>query len=241
MELHLALPPQNNEAFLREVDEELRRDQLLTVWRRQGRWIVVAVVVALLAFAGYLYYRHSDTTNAGTEGATLNAALRDLDENKAAQGEAAIAKLADSGDAGFRAAARFTQANMLIQKDNLKGAAAKFGALAADTTLPQQLRDLALIRQTATEFDTLKPEVVIQRMGPLATKDSPWLGSAGEMLAIAYLRQGNRAEAGRVFDMVAQGPKEVPESIRQRAVQMAGVLGVKAAPQTPQTEEKKAQ
>lgn len=238
MELHLALPPQNNEAFLREVDEELRRDQLLTLWRRRGRWIVAGVVVALLAFAAFLYWRHSNTSNAGTEGEALNAALRDFGENRAAQGEAAIAKLADSGNAGYRAAARFTQASLLLEKDNRKGAAAKFGEIAADASMPQQFRDLALIRQTAAEFDTLKPEVAIQRMAPLATKESPWLGSAGEMLAIAYLRQGKRADAARVFSMVAQGDKAVPDSIRQRAVQMAGVLGVDAA---PQTEEKKAQ
>lgn len=238
MELPLALPPQNNEAFLREVDEELRRDQLLTLWRRRGRWILAGVVVALLAFAAFLYWRHSDTNTAGTDGETLNAALRDFDENRTAQGEAAIAKLASSGDVGYRAAALFTQANVLLQKDNKKGAATKFGEIAADATLPQQYRDLALVRQTAAEFDTIKPEVVIQRMAPLAVKDSPWLGSAGEMLAIAYLRQGKRAEAGKTFGMVAQGDKAVPESIRQRAVQMAGVLGVDAA---PQTEEKKAQ
>ena len=38
----LAVPPNTNEAFLREVDEELRRDQLVDVWRRYGTLAIVA-------------------------------------------------------------------------------------------------------------------------------------------------------------------------------------------------------
>lgn len=50
----MALTPNTNEAFLREVDDELRRDQLLTFWERYGRALIGAIVVALALFGGYL-------------------------------------------------------------------------------------------------------------------------------------------------------------------------------------------
>jgi hypothetical protein len=78
----------------------------------------------------------------------------------------------------------------------------------------------------------------VERLRGLAVKDSPWFGSAGEMVAVAYLRQNKRAEAGKLFGEIA-GTETVPETIRQRAVQMAGLLGVDAAPQDQ--EKKKAQ
>ena len=52
----MALTPQNSEAFMREVDEAVRQDQLLTFWQRFGRWIVACVVIGLIAFAAWLYW-----------------------------------------------------------------------------------------------------------------------------------------------------------------------------------------
>jgi hypothetical protein len=49
------------------------------------------------------------------------------------------------------------------------------------------------------------------------------------MVAVAYIRQNQRPQAGTLFGQIARDPG-VPETIRQRAVQMAGVLGVDATP-----------
>jgi len=139
--------------------------------------------------------------------------------------------------AGYRALALFTQADLLLQKDDLKGAAAKFAAVAGDSSIGQPLRDLALIRQTAAEFDSLKPDVVVSRLRPLAVKGNPWFGSAGELVASAYLQMNKPDLAGPLFGQIARDDT-VPDTIRQRAVQIAGTMGVDAvAP----VEEKKAQ
>jgi hypothetical protein len=84
----------------------------------------------------------------------------------------------------------------------------------------------------------LKPEQVVDRLRGLATKDNPWFGSAGELVGIAYIRMNKRAEAGKLFGEMA-ATETVPETIRQRAVQLAGLLGVDAV-QQPQ-EKKKAE
>ena len=63
----------------------------------------------------------------------------------------------------------------------------------------------------------------------LVRAGDPWLGSAGEMMAVAQLRLGQRAAAGQTFGRIARD-ENAPASLRQRAVQMAGVLGVDAVP-----------
>lgn len=223
----MALTPQNNETFLREVDEELRRDEAMRFVRRFGVWIVLALIAALIAFGGYLFWQHRQTREAERQGEQLQTAYDSLGANNTTAAAAPLAELAQSSSAGYRALAIFTQADILLQKDDLKGAAAKFASVAGDTTYPQPFRDLALIRQTSAEYDTLKPEVVVTRLRPLAVAGNPWLGSAGEMIAVAYLRQGRRDLAGQMFGRVAQD-EGVPPSIRQRAVQMAGTMGVDA-------------
>ena len=110
-----------------------------------------------------------------------------------------------------------------------KAAIAAFAAVAKDESIGKPFRDLALIRQTTMEFDTLPPDQVIARMKPLAAKGSPWAGSAGELIAVAQLKAGNPTQAGATFAALATDPG-VPASIRSRAAQMASVLGVDTNP-----------
>lgn len=234
----MALPPSGttNEAFVREVDEEYRRDQMFHIWRKYGRWIVGVVVAALLGLALYIFLDYRSDAAAGKRGEEYDAAMLELEKSpdKAAP---AIDKLAKSGTNGYAAAALLTQGNLLLEKRDTKGAAAKFAEIVNNASFEQPMRDLALIRQTAAEFDSLKPEQVIDRLKGLASPTSVWFGSAGEMTAAAMLKQGKRAEAGALLSQIAQGGDNVPESIRLRAAQLAGSLGVDASP----SQENKAQ
>ena len=227
----MARPPATaaDEAFLREVDEGLRRDQFAAAARRWGRIGIGAVVLALAAFAGILYWQHRGEQQRGAEGEQLQAALEDFSNGRTRQAGTELTPLERAGGNGTRASARLAQAELLLQKSDVKGAAARFAAIADDAALGQPFRDYATLRRTAIEYDTLPPQQIVERLRPLTTPASPWFGSAGEMTAIAYLRQNRRDLAGKLFGQVAR-TDGVPDSIRQRAVQMAGLLGVDAAP-----------
>jgi hypothetical protein len=233
----LALTPQNNEAFLREVDEELRRDQLRDFWTKRGVALVAVLLLAMAAFGGWLYWQHRQTSAAAEQGERFTAALDDLGGGARDKARPVLAEIAKDGTPGYRAMAKIAQADLAIERGELPAAAALFGEVAADATLPQPIRDLALVRQTAAQYDTLQPQAVIQRLKPLAVKGNPWLGSAGEMVALSHLKLNQKREAGALFQAIAQD-EGVPDTLRSRAVQMAGVLGVDAI---DQSEDKQAQ
>lgn len=225
----MAQPPTTSDAFLREVDEELRRDQIAAAARRWGVIGIVAVLAALLLFAGWLYWGHRAEEKAGVEGEQLQTAYDQLAAGQGADADTALTQLAGSDRAGYRALAALAQADALQQKNDAKGAAAKFAEVAADTSIGQPFRDLATIRQTMIEYDTLTPQTTVERLRPLAAPGNAWFGTAGELTALAHLRQGRRDLAGRMFGQIARA-EDVPQSIRQRAVQMASLMGVDAAP-----------
>jgi hypothetical protein len=225
----LAQPPAPSDAFLREVDDELRRDQLAAAWRRWGRIGIVAVVVGLLLFAGWLYWNNRVTERAGVEAEQLKTAYEGLAGGDRVEAEATLSRLAESDRDGHRALAQLAQADQLLAAQDAKGAAAKFAVVAADTSLGQPFRDLALLRQTLIEYDTLAPQTVVERLRPLATPGNAWFPTAAELTAVAYARQGRRDLAGRLFGQIAR-QENAPETTRQRAVQMASAMGVDAAP-----------
>ena len=215
--------------FLREVDDELRRDRLIGFWRRWGAWAIGGVVAALALLAAAMGWQSHRQGVAGREGEDLTQAYDALGGRQFDKAGGMLATLSGSSRDGYRALAMFSQADVLLQRANGKAAAATFAAIANDASLARPFRDLALIRQTAAEFDELKPQVVVERLRPLAVANGPWLGSAGEMLAAAYIREGRRDLAATLFSQIGQGD-DVPASLRQRAVQMAGVIGTEAAP-----------
>lgn len=231
----MALPPSTdttNDAFVREVDEEYRRDQLVTLWQKYGKIALGVVGGGLLIIAAYLFWQYRAESAAGQQGEQFDAAMKadNLDE---------LRKIAGDGGPGYGALSKFAQADLLMTRNDTKSAVALYAEIAGDSKLAQPFRDRALVQQTAAEYDSLKPQTVVDRLGALANANSAWFGTAGEMVAIAYLNLGKRKEAGALFNQIAQAPDgTVPDSIRQRAVQQAGVLGVYANDQS--TEDKKA-
>jgi hypothetical protein len=223
----LAQAPETNEAFLREVDDELRRSELTAFWKRWGRWLISGIVGALALFAGYLYWQNQQREASGLEAEKLSTALIDASENRLPEANKKMDEVSKSSREGYRASGQLAKAALALDAGDLNGAAVIYGKVAKDASLDQPWRDLAMVRQTATEFDTIKPDVVIARLKPLAVKGNAWFGSAGEMVAIAYIKQGKPVLAGKIFGEMAKD-EQVPETIRSRAVQMAAVLGVDA-------------
>jgi len=225
----LARTPQTNEAFLREVDEELRRDDLTRLWKRWGIVLVGLIVAGLIAFGGWLWWRDYQARQAGVEGEKLTAAIEQLSRNEVPAAEPVLKELSESDRPGYRAAARIAAGSIAAQKGDTQAAVAAFTAVQGDEDAASAFHELAMIRQTTIEFDTLAPDQVIQRMQPLAQKGKPWFGSAGELVAIAHLKAGRTAQAGAIFAALAADPA-VPASIRSRAAQMASVTGVEINP-----------
>ena len=223
----MAITPADNEVFYREVDEELRRDQLAEIGRRYGLAIIAGVILLVAAIGAGFYWKHSQDVAAGERGEALTKAFDDIQTGQIKKAQPVLDTLIAEGSDGYRAAALLTKAAVAVQQGKDAEAVAGYKAVAEDTDFAQPYRDLALVRQTAVEFDTLTPDAVVARLKPLAAAGNPWFGSAGEMVAIAHMKQGKPQLAAPIFAALAKD-QTVPQSIRARAIQMAGALGVDA-------------
>jgi hypothetical protein len=220
----LALTPQNNDAFFREVDDEVRREKMAQAVRRYGVAVAVVVVLGLVALGGWLLWRNHRDTVAGEHGEQLTAAMAALSAGNAGVAAKQIDAVIATGANGYAPLAKILRADMAIQTRKDPEAVTGFMAVANDSGNPQALRDLALVRATALAFDTLPAGTVIARMQPLAEAGKPWFGSAGELAALAMLKAGRKDDAGKLLARIARDPA-VPETLRARTAQLASDLG----------------
>ena len=228
----MALPTDSSEVFLREVDENLRRDRMQGFARRFGGWIVTAIIAFLAAVGGWIYWQNLQTKKTAEQSEELAKIYTDIGTAREPTVPKRLDTLAAEGNDVVKATAMFLRAALALQGNDRATATTTLHKIVDDDGLPQVYRDAATVRVTALEFDQLKPEQVIARLEPMTKPGEPWYGTAGEMTAMALLKQGKKAEAGRLFAAVA-ADKQVPETIRSRAVQIAGTLGVDASASLP--------
>ncbi|QFT77289.1 tetratricopeptide repeat protein [Erythrobacter sp. THAF29] len=221
-----AMAPED-EILMREIDEAVRQDDTAEFFKKYGVALGGGLALLLAAFGGYLIW---DSYNEGKLEEQSEVLVRALDQSQAGDFAAAsetAETLLESGEAGPRTSARFLQAAAALEQENTAKAVEMYAMIAADEDAPPALRDLARIREVATNFDDRDPADVIAKLEGLAVPGNAFFGSAGELVAIAHLEAGDRAQAGALFAAIAKD-EEVPETLRSRARQMAGLLGVDA-------------
>ena len=228
----MALPPDNTESFAREVDENLRRDQMQEAAKRYGWMIGGAVVLFLLAVGGYLFWQDRQARSAEAATEQVMEVIKDIGGGQTGTVAARLDTLRQSDAEGVAATASLTRAAFALQQGDRKLASTIYAELAANTDLAQPYRDIALLRGTMLDYDTIGPDAVIARLQPLAVPGQPFYGSAAEMVGMALIAKGQRGPAAQLFAKVA-ADKTVPNSLRSRAVQVAGSLGVDASASLP--------
>jgi hypothetical protein len=224
----LAQPPDITDTFVKEVDENLRRDQIRGFFKENGAWLVLGVILFLAISGGIIWYQQHREQAAEAQVEQLAQVYKDIGVGNTAKVPQQLDDLSESGSKAVRASAMFTRAAFAIQQNDQKLAIATYKKMRDDSSLPDAYRDAALIRETALEFDQLQPQQVIAQLEPLAKPGNPWFGSAGEMTALAMIKQGKNQQAGQLFATLAKD-RDVPEAIRNRAIQISGSLGADAS------------
>lgn len=216
-----------DEVFMREVDDAVREDQLAQFAKKFGVPLLVLIVAGLAVLGGWLWWQDSHETARAQHSEELVRAIDRVNEGSLDTAAKALDPVIKDGDDGTKAAAQMLRAGVAMEQGRTAEATRMFAAISADDSAPQPFRDLATIRETAINFDSLKPDEVVSRLKTLATPGNPWFGSAGELVGLAYLKQGKPDLAGPLFAEIAKD-EDQPDSLRARARQLSGLLGVDA-------------
>lgn len=216
-----------DEVLLREIDDAVRQDDLAQFGKRFGVPIGAVLILGLAGFGGYLFWQNQQEAAMEADSEQLVAVLDQLEAGNLPQADEAAATLAQSSETGAATLATLTRAAVAVEQGRGAEAAAIYAGVAGDESAPEALRNLSRIREVALTFDEREPDDVIAVLGPMAVPGNPWFGSAGELVAMAHLAKGDTAQAGTLFAEISKS-EDVPESLRARARQLSGLLGVDA-------------
>jgi hypothetical protein len=205
--------------IFREIDEELRRDNLLALWARYGRYIIAVVVLVLVVAGGIAAWRSHQVSLRQAESARFASGLALARAGKTADAAMVFATIAKDGG-GYGVLASFEDAALLRKSGGPKKAAAAYDRIAAESSVSPVLRGLATVLSVMQDDD---PKGTIMRLEPLTAADNPWRPTALELSAAAELKLGDNKAALSTYKTLADD-LAAPRDLRARAAEMVAAL-----------------
>lgn len=209
--------------FIREVDEELRRDQLKQLWDRFGTLFIavcVGVVAIVAGYNGWVWWQEKQAAEAGDR---YLAALQSIDREDTAKARNALEEIAGSGPDGYAILARLRAAALAAQSGDTSTAMTSFDAIADDSGADRTIRDLARLRAALIALDTGDLDGAESRVEVLAKAGNPWRHAAREIYGTAAYARGDLKAARERFATI-QSDEEAPPDARGRAGLMLSLI-----------------
>jgi hypothetical protein len=213
----------SDDSFIREVNQELRQDNAKALWDRYGPIAIGVAIAVVLVTAVWVAWDHWTQTRANASGDAYSQALTLARQGRTDEAKAALAQLEADGYGAYPVLARMRGATLLVEAGDHQGAVAAFDAVAADTSVPVSLRDIAKLRAALLLVDHGAYADVSSRAEALTVDTNPLRHSAREALALAAWKDGRHADASTLFAQITDD-EGAPRNVRERAEIMSELI-----------------
>lgn len=198
---------EDDHSLLREVEQELRREQMQKIWDRYNGIIIGAAALIVLAVGGYTYIKSSRIADAQARGAEYAEALRLSDAKNAEGAIASFEKIATSGSAGYSALAKLHLAGAQVKADKTAEALKTYEALATDSSADPLLRDFAKLQAASLRLPDADFTEIQNRLTTLAADGSAYRTSADELLGLSAFKAKDYVAARKYLEPLLIDPK----------------------------------
>src|SRR5947207_5243672 len=184
--------------IFREIDEELRRENLLKLWSRYGKYVILAVALIVVMVGAIVAWREHQASERRAQSGRYSAALALVREGKNTDAAKLFASLAQEGG-GYGLLASFEEAELLAKSGDRKAAIAAYDDLSSSSGIDREFRDLAVLLSVMHGLADGDPKVAIERLQPRTEVGNPWRATALELTAAAKLKSGDRTGALEIY------------------------------------------
>ena len=222
----------SDDSFIREVDEELRSEQVQQVWQRYGKLIVGGAIAIVLAVGAYRYYHYYTAQQAATAGDAFMSAVELAESGKVDEALAALETIEKESTPAYQALAGMRRAAELAKQGKSTDAIAVYDAIAGNNAIEQNLRAIARLRGGLLTVDVGSVSDVLSRITPLLGPGALYRNSAKEALALAHYKADELEKAAKLYAEI-RNDSETPRALGGRATLMLELIASQGGPAVP--------
>ena len=199
----------------REVDEDLRQEQLAKWWKKYRFAVYGLVACVILGTIAHEWYGAWRTKVQITESDQFESALVLAAQDKTDEALEILANLTQTGRTGYRSLAGLQYAILLMNRDRAAGLEA-LRAAGEDTDMPEPLRDAAMISYVGNLLNTGNTVELQQLIAPIAGRpDGAFYGQAMTLKALLAVISGEKDQARQTVQ-TALASHHLSATIRDR-------------------------
>ena len=208
--------------LFREVDEEVRQDRYIKIWKRYGIYVSALVVTIILITVGVVVWRDIERSALESNSEVLISAIESSSDR---QNEALeqLKIIGDEGNEGYRLLAKLREGAILSKMGDISGAVLVYDSIALDNSQDVIYRDLASVLAVSHGMSIMSLGEVEDRLASIIVEINPWRYSARELLATAIMVSGDKKRAIKEFKPLVDDTK-APAGVRARAAEMLVIL-----------------
>ena len=210
----------------REVDEALRKERMMALWKANGRYVYAAAILIVLIVAGRELYTSQVVEAQKAQSDIFNTAQRVAFDNPGDLQAPVVAWQTALGElkGDYNSLAKLQLAASQSEAGDIEGAIATYDALARQGSIEETVRDLARLLAAILVADELGDlEDGLSRLALVTGDDRPWKYSAKEQQGFILLALGQVEQARSVFEDLSFDTT-TPAGIKQRATSMRDAL-----------------
>lgn len=213
--------PEYTDAFINEVNEDVKNDNFKVLWNRYGIFVILFVVLAVSATVSFERIKSWKVAQnqANTENYMVAAQLRD----NPTQTLEALQKIAGDNQGIFSDFAKLQIANVLFSQEKTEEALATLQNLLDDNTVNNEVKHIALVKLATYRVDTMPRAEFEAMLKPLIAENTSWSPLAQDLLAMAAIRDGDVDTAQTIYENILK-IKDLPENFRTKVQDMLNSL-----------------
>ena len=211
-----------------EVDEDVRRDQAMRLWKRYGRYFVALLAIIVVGAGANATWNHIKTKRMMADGSKFSAAVSLVQNRQYEQAALRFSEQITNSGAGYSQLAQLQKAAALIASDDHNGAISIYDSLADTPNTDRMIADLAVILAGIHRIDADRADEATERLLELSEGTGPWRHLAREIRALALLKSGNKQRARELLSSLVGDPTS-PPGVRSRATEVLGTLNPNAS------------
>ena len=211
---------EQTDTFVREVQEEIRRERLAQMWDRYGAIAIGLAALLVVGVGGYQYAEYSSRNAREAAGKEFEAAMELTSAGKPQDAQRAFEALVKSAPAGYGTLSRLRIAGALAEENKRDEAVAAYDATAKDTSADPLFRDFAALQAALLRVDTADWTEMQNRLKDLINDGNAWRASARELLGLAAMKAGKEEEARKAFEQILGDSSATPATAQRAQVMM---------------------
>lgn len=210
-----------SEEFIKEVDEDIKEEKRIKLWKKLIPYVISFSLTIILFTSGFVFWKNYTRNSNQTLGDDFTAAVDLANEDDTDAALLALDRIVDKGSDGYATIAKMKKASLLIDK-GLSDEGLSIYLDLERNAVDHSFRDIATILYVLNSMDKIAPETLLKKIEPLENS-KVWQSSALELKAFIFLKNNNKKLAKETFQSILN-LKTSPSSLSTRARNMVEYL-----------------